>query len=69
MMITILNLEKSGNVIKKKRFLEEFTGEEIAMPIKNRKPEDYERTFKGNTDDTFRMGVSVTKKSLKVRLL
>uniref|UniRef100_A0A1B6CSA7 Digestive organ expansion factor-like protein n=1 Tax=Clastoptera arizonana TaxID=38151 RepID=A0A1B6CSA7_9HEMI len=66
MMISILNLDESGNVLKKKRFMEEFTGDEISMPIKNRKPEEYERTFKGNTDDTFRIGISVTKKSLKL---
>jgi len=28
--------------------------------------EDYEATFAGNTDDHFRMGLSVTKKSLKL---
>lgn len=55
-----------NNIINKKRFFDEFTGNEIAMPCKNPKPIDYEKTFSGNSDDTFRIGLSVTKKSLKV---
>lgn len=36
------------------------------MPKKNPKPEDYEQLFRGNIDDNFRIGLSVTKKSVKV---
>lgn len=62
----LLSDENRGNIINKKRFFDEFTGSEIAMPYKNPKPEDYEKTFSGNTDDNFRIGLSVTKKSLKL---
>lgn len=49
-----------------KRFTEEFGGSELAMPRKNPKPEDYEQIFAGNTDDNFRIGITLTKKCLKV---
>lgn len=58
--------ENRNNIINKKRFYDEFTGNEISMPSKNPKPVDYEITFSGNTDDTFRIGLSITKKSLKL---
>ncbi|XP_049777851.1 U3 small nucleolar RNA-associated protein 25 homolog [Schistocerca cancellata] len=66
MMISILLPDEKANVINKSRFFAEYTGESIAMPKKNPKPEDYELTFAGNTDDNFRIGLSVTKKSLKL---
>lgn len=58
--------DRGGAVINKKRFMEDFGGSEIIMPKKNPKPEDYEQTFKGNTDDTFKIGISITKKALKL---
>lgn len=66
MLISILLEEGNNNVFKKKRFYDEFTSGEIAMPRKNPKPEDYEKTFSGDTDDNFKIGISLTKKSLKV---
>lgn len=67
MIINLLFREEKGNVIKKKRFIEEYTGQELTMPKRNPKPEDYEQTFTGNTGDDFKVGLTVTKKSLKVR--
>ena len=58
--------DRGGAVINKTRFMEDFGGSEIIMPKKNPKPEDYEQTFKGNTDDTFKIGISITKKALKL---
>ncbi|XP_023245197.1 digestive organ expansion factor homolog [Copidosoma floridanum] len=59
--------DRGGSVINKKRFMEDFgSGNEIIMPKRNPKPEDYEMTFKGNTDDTFKIGISITKKALKL---
>lgn len=66
MLIDILISEDKGNVVHKNRFVEDYTGNEIAMPKKNPKPEDYEQLFTGNTSDDFKMGITVTKKSLKV---
>lgn len=65
-IISILIPEDKGNVINKNRFLADYTGNELTMPKKNPKPEDYERLFVGNTSDDFKMGITVTKKSLKV---
>lgn len=58
--------DEKANVMNKKRFMDEFTGNEIVMPRKRPRPEDYEQTFVGNTDDTFRIGITVTKKSVKL---
>ena len=56
--------EKKPNVMNAKRFFKEFSPDED-IKLYN-KPEDYELTFAGNTDDSFRIGISVTKKSLKL---
>ncbi|KAF5308169.1 hypothetical protein FQR65_LT06349 [Abscondita terminalis] len=65
-IIDILISEDNGNVLNRNRFLEEFTGHELALPKKNPKPEDYEKLFAGNTGDDFRIGLTITKKSLKL---
>lgn len=65
-IINILIVEDKGNVINKLRFLEDYSGNEINMPKKNPKPEDYERLFSGNINDEFKMGITITKKSVKV---
>lgn len=53
-------------VMHYKRFLDEYGGETLHFPKKNPKPEDYELTFAGNSDDTFRLGVTFTRKSIKL---
>lgn len=58
--------DKGGSVINKTRFMEDFSGNQIKMPIRNPKPEDYEKLFQGNTDDAFKIGISITKKALKL---
>ncbi|KAG6462263.1 hypothetical protein O3G_MSEX013142 [Manduca sexta] len=65
-IIDILVPKEAGQVLHKKRFEDEFTGTELIMPKKNPKPEDYELLFTGNTDDTFRIGMTITKKTLKL---
>lgn len=69
MIISILLGNQKGVVMKQKRYIEEFSGEELALPKKNPKPEDYEHLFRGNTDDNFRIGMSITKKRLKVNFI
>lgn len=68
MLIDILVTEDKGNVINKNRFIDDFTGNELIMPKKNPKPEDYETTFHGNCGDDFKIGITITKKSLKVTI-
>ncbi|XP_023938785.2 U3 small nucleolar RNA-associated protein 25 homolog [Bicyclus anynana] len=65
-LIDIVVPKGSGQVVNKNRFEDDFTGGEILMPTKNPKPEDYELLFTGNTDDTFRLGLTLTKKTLKL---
>ncbi|OAD58335.1 Digestive organ expansion factor like protein [Eufriesea mexicana] len=67
LLISILiGEDKGGSVMNKKRFMEDFGGNELKMPKRNPKPEDYELTFEGNTDDTFKIGIAITKKTLKL---
>ncbi|XP_014473101.1 PREDICTED: digestive organ expansion factor homolog [Dinoponera quadriceps] len=67
MLISILIGEvKGGSVMNKLRFMEDFTGNDLAMPKKNPKPNDYELTFQGNIDDKFKIGIAITKKTLKL---
>lgn len=65
-LIDIVVPKEAGQVVNKKRFEDDFTGGELLMPFKNPKPEEYELLFSGNTDDTFRLGLTLTKKTLKV---
>lgn len=58
--------EHDGQTIQMKRFLSEFSSrKELRDPL-NKKPADFMETFAGNTDDSFRIGLAVTKKSLKL---
>ncbi|CAK1583698.1 unnamed protein product [Parnassius mnemosyne] len=65
-LIDILVPKEAGQVVNKNRFEDDFTGGELLMPTKNPKPEDYELLFSGNTEDTFRLGMTLTKKTLKL---
>ncbi|KAF6208646.1 hypothetical protein GE061_017104 [Apolygus lucorum] len=67
MIINIL-LGEGGHVMNKNRFIEEFSGDSIKMPQTNPRPADYQALFSGNTDDNFKIGLSVTKKCLKLRV-
>lgn len=49
--------------------MDEYGGETLFMPKTNPKPADYIVTFNGNVDDNFKLGMAVTKKSIKVNLL
>lgn len=55
-----------AQIMHYKRFLSEYGGETLHFPKKNPKPEDYEQTFAGNSDDTFRLGITLTRKSIKL---
>ncbi|KAI8424989.1 hypothetical protein MSG28_006885 [Choristoneura fumiferana] len=65
-LMEILVPKEAGQVVNKNRFEEDFTGGELLMPQKNPKPEDYELMFSGNTEDTFRLAMTLTKKTLKL---
>lgn len=60
------NAGGKSQVMHYKRFISEYGGETLHFPKKNPKPEDYELTFAGNSDDTFRLGVTFTRKSIKL---
>ncbi len=67
-MITLVLKEEKGNVANKKRFVDDFGGQTLFMPKTNPKPEDYSITFNGNVEDNFKIGMAITKKSIKVRI-
>ncbi len=60
---------KAGNVANKKRFDGDF-GSDFAdlEKVKQRgsKPDDFYEMFAGDTDDSFKLGLAVTKKTLKL---
>lgn len=58
--------DKGGSVVNKLRFMEDFTGNELMMPKKNPKPDDYKLNLQGNIDDKFKIGMAITKKTLKL---
>lgn len=60
------NAGTKSQVMHYKRFVSEYGGETLHFPKKNPKPEDYELTFAGNSDDTFRLGVTFTRKAIKL---
>lgn len=62
----LIGEDKGGSVMNKLRFMEDFTGNELVIPKKNPKPKDYELTFQGNINDTFNIGIAITKKTLKL---
>jgi len=66
--ISILLPGEKANVVNKKRFLDEFgcSNSRKTEFRYNPKPPDHEATFAGNTDDSFRVGVAITKKSLRL---
>lgn len=67
MFISILfGEDKGGSVINKLRFMEDFTGNKLMMPKRNFKPQDYKQTLEGNIDDKFKIGIAITKKTLKL---
>lgn len=65
-LISLIFPEKGSKVMHYDRFQEEFGGEGLYFPKRNPKPEDYERTFAGNSDDTFRIGICLTRKCMKL---
>ncbi|KAH6923589.1 hypothetical protein HPB50_003215 [Hyalomma asiaticum] len=61
----LAQLLPAKDVAHMSRFLKEFGSEEEKHHWLER-PEDYEQTFAGNTDDAFRLGISVSGKSLRL---
>lgn len=47
------------------KFCDEFSSEDSSV-ASARKPSDYNEVFEGNTDDSFRLGITLTKKTLKL---
>lgn len=50
--------------MNKKRFYDEFGDKEEIDNTKDFRPEDFKLMFSGNIDDCFRVGISVSKKSM-----
>lgn len=65
-MIKLLYGEETKNVMNYKRFIKEFSIDEEDSLQRKRKPIDYQQTFNGNIDDMFRIGLALTKNSLKL---
>ncbi|XP_071834917.1 U3 small nucleolar RNA-associated protein 25 homolog [Apostichopus japonicus] len=65
-IIIDLLLPKDGqHVSHRKRFNQEF-GDKYSGKIHPKKPEDWQKTFAGNIDDHFKIGLAFSKKSLRL---
>lgn len=53
---------KKMTVSNKKRFKEEFGGDEDDKPPNLQRPDDYHAIFSGNVDDHFRIGTAAQNK-------
>ncbi|KAI8326323.1 DUF1253-domain-containing protein [Martensiomyces pterosporus] len=63
----VLRLVAAEQEMNKSRFEKEFGPDaEEDKRTNKRKPEDYQRTFEGNIDDAFRMGIQLRHKSAKL---
>jgi len=60
----LFGAEKKVQIMNKKRFQNEFSSDEPAY--KGFRPEDFKNMFEGNIDDCFRMGVSLSKNTMKL---
>ena len=62
-MEKLLFPKSKGNVANKKRFAEDFPDIETARKSKS---DDYYETFAGDINDSFKIGLALTKKTLKL---
>lgn len=63
MMIKLLGLEEKGGVFNRKRFYDDFPAFDIDRKDKS---DDFYDTFSGDIGDSFKLGIAVTKKTLKL---
>lgn len=65
-MADLLAAKDDMQVMNRKRFHDEF-GWNSNDPVQNSdRPEDFREIFTGNTDDCFRIGIGIAKKTLKL---
>jgi len=63
MMIKLLGLEEKGGVFNRKRFHDDYPAFDVDRKDKS---DDFYDTFTGDIGDSFKLGIAVTKKSLKL---
>lgn len=67
MLIWLLQPEARADVFNYRRFVDEFgDADEQEVRHSSSRPDDFCRTFVGNTDDSFRLGIRLTKKSVRL---
>lgn len=69
-LVALLFKGAKANVQNYGRFKEDFGpgAEEEGRDDKLNRPEDFVATFKGDTNEDFKLGIKVTKSSLKVNM-
>ncbi|KAI8069498.1 digestive organ expansion factor [Gongronella butleri] len=63
---TLMKLYGNEHVQNKKRFFDQYNLRDQDDALNPDKPADYLDTFRGNIDDHFRLGIKLTKKSIKL---
>lgn len=62
----VFNTGTKGQVMQKKRFLKEFSPDPEEAESQANRPDDFKKMFKGNIDDCFRLGISMSKNTVKL---
>ncbi|KAF0310750.1 Digestive organ expansion factor [Amphibalanus amphitrite] len=67
-LISLLQPAGQSSVMRYKRFVQDFGDGDAPPPAPEKvsRPADFLATFAGNTDDAFRIGLQVTKKSMRL---
>lgn len=65
LFIALCPKSQQEQILNKKKFYQEFGLEEEDVPPVNR-PEEYAKIFEGNVDDYFRIGISFSRKAIKL---
>ncbi|XP_059156337.1 U3 small nucleolar RNA-associated protein 25 homolog isoform X2 [Physella acuta] len=67
MIISLLSSSEKVGVSSRKRFESEYSElDKSNLAEKTYKPDDFKKTFEGNIDDNFRVGLSIAKKSVRL---
>lgn len=65
-LINILLPDGKGDVMNKKRFHDHYGSRDNERPASRGRLPDHDATFAGNIDDNFRLGITVTKRSMRL---
>jgi len=66
MLITLLSGGRKVKISKRSEFMKQYSDMYASSLQKSKKPDDYKKNFEGNTDDNFKIGLSVNKEGVRL---